>query len=68
MSWIIIKSAGDKYSFTVENVPGNVGHTYQYAQELAEKVTAAMKDAQQSVKHGIDCRCVQCRADKVIHK
>ena len=50
MSWIIIKSAGDEYSFTVQNIPGDVGHTYQYAQQLAEKVTVAMKAAQQSVQ------------------
>ena len=46
MAWMIIKSAGDDYNFITTLVPGNAGHSYLYAQELAHKVTAAMKATQ----------------------
>lgn len=43
MAWMIIKSAGDEYSFTVVKVDGEIGHTYDYARALANKVTDAMQ-------------------------
>lgn len=44
MAWIIIKSAGDDFSFTHILVDDeNVGHSYQMAQDMAKEVTEAMK-------------------------
>lgn len=43
MAYMIIKSAGDEFSFTTTFVPGTVGHSYAYAGRLAKEMTEAMK-------------------------
>ncbi len=41
--WIVIKSAGDDFSFTSTYVEDTVGHSYEYAKGMAEEMTKAMK-------------------------
>lgn len=43
MAWIIIKSAGDDYSFVSICVEDKMGHTYEYANKMAKDVTRAMR-------------------------
>jgi hypothetical protein len=58
MAWMIIKSAGDDFSFVTMKVDGDIGHTYEYAQKMAREVTQAMLEY--SANHGkrnIGCTC-----------
>lgn len=47
MAWIIVKSAGDEFSFATVLVEGQAGYSRQYAEDIARRVTAAMLAAQE---------------------
>lgn len=47
MAWMIIKSAGDEHSFIATHVDGPIGHTHQFAENMARNVTAKMLAAQE---------------------
>lgn len=42
--WIIMKSAGDDFSFTSFYIEGETGHRLEFARDLAKEVTQAMKE------------------------
>lgn len=50
MVWIIMKSAGDDHSFFAMEVPGEAGHTRQFARQLAESVTQRLAEVETTKK------------------
>ena len=46
--WMLEKSAGDEVTFVAVYVDGEMGHSYEYANALANKVTLAMIATQQN--------------------
>jgi hypothetical protein len=56
--WIIMKSAGDDFSFTSFYIEGKTGHSLEYAHSLAKEVTLAMKEYKMNrLKTDNECIC-----------
>ena len=50
MAWVILKSAGDDFSFTSYKIDGRVGHPYQVAVNYAHQITEAMQGGWHTLK------------------